>query len=203
MTRRRHGPKQDEAQPIDRRWLESDDGEAQRGPDARIARMLSEIPQPPPLSPSRLAAVAARLPGRPLPTHLPRRQSIRLAVVLSFLLGSASAVFARKQIAHLWDQVTSATVYGPSHAPLAPPANTAHRRRASTSPQRPPALGRFLGNANAVSSARRFAAGRPVYQEAAGRFLGNAPPSPAASEEAHREDRNTECSPSPAAGGRG
>jgi hypothetical protein len=133
---------QDEAAPIEKRWLDSAPSERQSldsppsaadsgarivdsgarigDTDARIAALLADVPPPPPLPPERLAAIAARLPRRPLPTRLPARLGIRWALALSFLLGSVSAVFARKQVAQLWDQVTSSPTYGPSEPPARP-----------------------------------------------------------------------------------
>jgi hypothetical protein len=120
VSKQRDRSKQSGAPRIERRWVQSSAPAADT--DARIAMLLADVPPPPPLSPARLAAVAARLPGRPLPTRLPARLGIRWAIVLSFLLGSASAVFARKQIARLWDQVTTARpIFGPIAAPRRPP----------------------------------------------------------------------------------
>ncbi len=117
------------------RWPES--GAPVADIDNRIAALLADVPPPAALSPARLAAVAARLPGRALPTRLPGRLGIRWAIVLSFLLGSASAVFARKQIAHLWDQVTTARpIFGPTAAPNRPPRR---HPAAGVSAETPPA----------------------------------------------------------------
>jgi len=96
---------------IERRWREGG-GDAT---DDRIGAMLRQVADPPPLGEERLDRVAAALAGAPRRSRR-RLPALRWAVVGTLVLGTGGVVFARHEIARLWEVVTR------PEAPAAPGA---------------------------------------------------------------------------------
>jgi hypothetical protein len=127
--------KRREPAPIAQRWSESDQGD---DTDRRIGALLAGVPDPGRLPAARLQAVADRLPRRRLPTSR-RAPGLRWAVAAALLLGSGGAVFARKEIARVWNEVTHAAPAPATEPPPARPRIRGQRPASSATPASGPA----------------------------------------------------------------
>jgi hypothetical protein len=128
----------DERSPIEHRWVaRPQDGDGDRGPEARAGALLRQAMQREPLDASRLAAIATRLRrGR----HLPQRHwMLRLAIALA-LLASGGVLTAGAQRYLRWPAVLAppAPSAPPSLAPAAPPPRARTKTPLNEPPLPPP-----------------------------------------------------------------
>jgi hypothetical protein len=115
------------------------EGPAAHGPagdvDQRIGQLLRQLPPPPALPPGNLARVAAHLRDD---AGLRRPRRFRYALVAALVLGSSSAVYARRQIGQVLVEVGAALGI---HTAAPPPTTRAQRQRhpAAVTTAAPPA----------------------------------------------------------------